>query len=105
MTHITNKNTVHSALSQDGVENIECFLHWFFEEVDHENLSGRLMDILATYIEHCPVNAKPIHTPVCVTRFFKGLIQATEQLTEIMNKERVWEWIETKDSWALPSKS
>lgn len=103
MTTITRRtNTVQTVLSQDAADALGSFLYWFHENIDADTLVDKLMLLLTTYVEHCPDTAHQFRKPEYMTLFVSELIQLKDHLTDIVNKEKPWNWTDTADGWGLP---
>lgn len=98
------KNTIKTVLSERGVSHFECILHWFWDEINHDSFTAILMDVLAVYVKHCPNDVHQFRKPDHITRFMSELIQLKEQIIDVMNDEKPWEWVDTPNGWGLPMK-
>ena len=95
-------NTVQSVLSEMAVNHVESILYWFWDEINHDGFTATLMDVLAVYVKHCPDDVHQFRKPDHITRFISELIQLREQIIEVLNDEKPWEWIDNTEGWGLP---
>ena len=86
-------NTIQTVLSENGADSLGIILHWFWDEADHDGFTAMLMDVLAVYVEHYPNNVLSTRKPERITRFISDLIQLKEQLIDVINEEKPWEWV------------
>jgi hypothetical protein len=98
-------NTINTVLSEDGANRLAGILHWFWDETHHEAFSSTIMAMLAIYVKHGPIDAHWLHRPDKMTLFVSELIKLKDQLEEVVNREKPWQWVGTIDGWELPPKT
>ena len=100
MNTTTQPNTVQTLLSESAVGHFECFLHWFYDDFNRDSFTDIIMTMLRVYIEACPKDVHQFRQPKWIAGFVSELIQLKEQLVDIMNEAKPWEWVDTIDGWA-----
>ena len=95
-------NTVQTVLSERAVNHFECILHWFWDDFDHDAVTKNLMKMLAVYIKHEPDNVHQFQKADWMTGFIADLISLKDQIRDVQEFERPWEWVEASEGWELP---
>jgi hypothetical protein len=99
---VAKKNTVRTVISQENITYLESILYDYWKEIDHECFTDIIMTIFGVYIKYCPKDVSEYRKPDSLAKFVSKLIQLNEKLREVMNEERLWEWIDTPKGWSLP---
>lgn len=96
------RHTEETVLSSRAIDHLECILHWFWDEYDPRGFTDHIMTMLEVYVKNCPKDAHKFRTAEWMTRFVSKSIQFKDQLVEVMEMEKPWEWVDTIDGWRKP---
>lgn len=98
---VTTRNTVKTALSEQGADALSIILHWFWDETDHDQFNLIIMDMLQDYLAHPDKSPFIKRKPDDIARFVSNAIELNKLLCEVMNDEKPWNWIDTCNGWEL----
>ena len=84
------RNEVKTVFSKNSVSQLECLIHWFWNEFPQDGMTKDLMEILEVYVEAKP--QIPYRTPQSVVGIISNIIQLQERLMDIARSEKPYHW-------------